>query len=125
MKLGKNIVLGVDVNLAASEFPPELRKLATSLKAETGRHLARAELAAVLLRELDRDYERIRNHQFQKIADEWEAQCVTLGRRVSIQIGGRSVRGLAESLDDDGALLLRTEHGRIERIIGGDVMLDR
>lgn len=117
--------IGVDVNLAASEFPPELRKLATSLKAETGRHLARAELAAALLRELDRDYERIRNHQFQKVADEWEAQCVTLGRRVSIQIGGRTLRGLAESLDDDGALLLRTEHGRIERIIGGDVMLDK
>ena len=77
------------------------------------------------LEELDSDYRRLLKGDFEKIADEWEAQCVTLGRRVSIQIGGRSVRGLAESLDDDGALLLRTEHGRIERIIGGDVMLDR
>jgi BirA family transcriptional regulator, biotin operon repressor / biotin---[acetyl-CoA-carboxylase] ligase len=117
--------IGVDVNLGAAEFPPELRKLATSLKVEAGRQLSRVELAAALLRELDRDYGRIRNGEFQKVADEWEAQCVTLGRRVSIQIGGRSLRGLAESLDDDGALLLRTEHGRIERIIGGDVTLEK
>jgi BirA family biotin operon repressor/biotin-[acetyl-CoA-carboxylase] ligase len=117
--------IGVDVNLAISEFPSDLRKTATSLKIETGRHLNRTELAATLLQELDRDYERIRNDRFQKVADEWEEQCVTLGRRVSIQIGARTLRGLAESLDDDGALLLRTEHGRIERIIGGDVTLEK
>jgi hypothetical protein len=33
--------------------------------------------------------------------------------------------GFVESLDDDGALLLRTEHGRLERIIGGDVTLEK
>ena len=117
--------IGVDVNLNASEFPPELRKLATSLKIEAGRHLNRADLATAILRELDRDYERIRSHQFAQLADQWEEQCVTLGRRVSIHMGERTLQGLAESLDDDGALLLRTEHGRLERIVGGDVMLER
>jgi len=29
------------------------------------------------------------------------------------------VSGEAEALDDNGALLLRTEHGHLERIIGG------
>jgi len=44
---------------------------------------------------------------------------------VAVQIGERSLRGRAESLDDDGALLLRTQHGLLERIIGGDVTLDK
>jgi len=26
-------------------------------------------------------------------------------------------------LDDDGALLLRSDHGRLERVVGGDVAL--
>ncbi|MEO5802076.1 MAG: biotin--[acetyl-CoA-carboxylase] ligase, partial [Verrucomicrobiota bacterium] len=37
--------MGVDVNLTASEFPPDLRKIATSLKIETGRVVDRAALA--------------------------------------------------------------------------------
>ena len=47
------------------------------------------------------------------------------GRKQCIQIGDRKIRGRAESLDDDGALLVRTEHGRLERIIGGDVLLEK
>lgn len=123
----KHLILGigVDVNLAASEFSADLRKLATSLKIETGRHVHRAALAAAILRELDQDYERVRAHRFQEIADEWEQNCATLGRRVSIQIGERVLQGHAEALDEDGALLLRTQHGRLERIIGGDVTLQK
>ena len=42
-----------------------------------------------------------------------------------MQIGERKIRGRAESLDDAGALLLRTEHGRLEPITGGDVTLEK
>jgi BirA family transcriptional regulator, biotin operon repressor / biotin---[acetyl-CoA-carboxylase] ligase len=117
--------IGVDVNLSASEFPPELRKLATSLKIEAGRPVPRADLAAAILRELDRDYRSICSQRFEEIADQWEKRCTTLGRRVAIDIGGRIVQGHAEALDQDGALLLRTQHGHLERIIGGDVTLQK
>jgi BirA family biotin operon repressor/biotin-[acetyl-CoA-carboxylase] ligase len=123
----KYIILGIglDVNLNATDFPPELRKLATSLKAEAGRSLPRGELAAAILRELDADYARIGNRQFSLIAEQWQQFCSTLGRSVTIRIGDRVIRGLAESLDEDGALLLRTEHGHLERVIGGDVTLEK
>src|SRR5208283_327172 len=108
----KHVILGVgvDVNLNANEFPSELRKSATSLKIESGNMVNRAELAAAILRELDFDYARICAGKFTAVADEWEAHCATIGREVTIQIGGRKIRGRAESLDDDGALLVRTEH---------------
>ena len=50
--------IGVDVNLGAGEFPPELRKIATSLKIETGQRQDRAGLGRENPAELDRDYER-------------------------------------------------------------------
>jgi BirA family biotin operon repressor/biotin-[acetyl-CoA-carboxylase] ligase len=117
--------IGVDVNLGTGEFPPELRKLATSLRIESGRMISRAELATRILRELDADYARICSGGFAKVADEWEARCKTIGRDVTLQMGERRIRGRAESLDDDGALLLRTEHGHLERVIGGDVTLEK
>lgn len=117
--------IGVNVNQTAADFPPDLRKLATSLRLETGRTVARAELATAILRELDHDYARVCGGHFVAVADEWEQHCDTLGQRVVIKLGNRTIRGHAESLDNDGALLLRTEHGHIERIIGGDVTLEK
>ena len=119
------VVLGIGVNVNLAEFPPELRGTATSIRIEAGHAVRRAELAASILRELDLDYDRLCRGQFPRIAEEWAAQCTTLGRRVSIRMGDRNVRGRAESLDDSGALLLRTDHGHLERIVGGDVTLEK
>jgi BirA family biotin operon repressor/biotin-[acetyl-CoA-carboxylase] ligase len=121
----KHIILGigVDVNLNAAEFPQDLRKIATSLKIESGKAISRADLAVRILRELDADYARVCTGQFEAIADEWEERCGTIGQPVTIQVGDRKIHGRAESLDDDGALLLRTEHGTLERVTGGDVTM--
>lgn len=117
--------IGVSVNVTASEFPVELRKIATSLRIELGKPVLRAELATAILRELDVDYARVKQGKFPALADEWEAHCTTIGKQVVVGFGERKLRGRAEALDDDGALLVRTEHGRLERVIGGDVTLDK
>lgn len=119
------IGVGVDVNLTAHELPPDVRKVATSLRIELGRPVQRAGLATAILRELDRDYARVCGGLFAALADEWEERCTTIGQQVVITMGERRIRGRAEALDDDGALLVRTEHGHLERIIGGDVMLEK
>jgi len=117
--------IGVDVNLNPSDFSAEFRKSTTSLKIELGKPVFRAELAVVILRELDRDYARITSGRFATIADEWEEHCTTIGQEVVIRTGDRQVRGRAESLGEDGALLLRTDHGHLERIVGGDLTLEK
>jgi BirA family transcriptional regulator, biotin operon repressor / biotin---[acetyl-CoA-carboxylase] ligase len=117
--------IGVDVNLTTPDFPSELRPVATSLRLERGRPVDRAALAASILRELDEDYARATGGGFEALADEWQSQCTTIGREVTIQVGDRKVHGRAESLDSSGALLLRTLHGHLERISGGDVTLER
>ena len=117
--------IGIDVNLAEDDFPANLRRQATSLMLESSRAWDRAELAARVLQELDADYARIRTGSFQDVAEEWQSHCITLGREVTITMGTRQIRGRAESLDDDGALIVRSEYGHLERITGGDVTLDK
>jgi BirA family biotin operon repressor/biotin-[acetyl-CoA-carboxylase] ligase len=117
--------IGIDATQTASEFPADLRNIATSLKLATGKTVSRADLAEAVLRELDREYARILAGQFAAVAEEWGSRCSTLGKQVTIDMGARRVRGRAEALDENGALLLRTEHGRIERIIGGEVTLTK
>ena len=93
------------------------------MKIESGQNIGLPSLATSLLIELDNDYARIQNHDFDKLAEEWERHCKTIGKLVSIEIGPRKIRGRAEALDPNGALLVRTEHGRLEPITGGDVRI--
>lgn len=117
--------IGIDVNQKASDFPSELRTIATSLAAAAARPVSRSDLAVALLRNLDQDYGRVIAGDFAGLADEWEAHCSTLGQQVLIRIGERELGGRAEALGEDGALLLRTQHGHLERVIGGDVVIQR
>ena len=121
----RHVILGIGVDVNQTDFPPELRAIATSLKAATGEEISRAELAVEILRELDFDYARIGAGKFATVADEWEIGCATIGKSVSVQLGSRRIRGIAEAMDDGGALLVRTEHGHLERITGGDVTLEK
>jgi len=117
--------IGVDVNVLPGDLPAGIRGISTSLRAELGREVPRAELAVAILRELDRDYGRVVGGEFSELSDEWAAHCSTLGHEVLLQVGNRQIRGRAESLGEDGALLLRTEHGHLERVVAGDVTLEK
>ena len=115
------IGVGIDINQNHSDFPVQLRKTTTSLKIVSGATVDRTALAEAILREMDKDYKRVLRGQFNEIAQEWADHCGTLGKEVDIKTGRNRVTGRAESLDETGALLVRTQHGRIERVIGGDI----
>ncbi len=119
------IGIGLDVNLDEEDFPDDLKPLATSLRLECGKPILRSRLAVHLLRALDDDYRRIREGQFKMVSEEWESQCITLQKRVRIHQMDRIIDGHAESLDSEGALMVRTDSGLLERITGGDVTIDK
>ena len=48
----------------------------------------------------------------------------TLGKRIALQVGPRRLEGVAQALDEDGALLVRCDDGRIEHVISGDVVTE-
>ncbi|NQU12135.1 biotin--[acetyl-CoA-carboxylase] ligase [bacterium] len=116
--------IGLNVNCQQDDFPPELRDTATSLLLATGQVQHRATLAAWLIEALDEDYRRAQD-DFEAVAAAWARWCITLGRQITVQVGSRTVAGIAHALDGDGALLLRRDQGQIERIISGDLVTER
>ena len=61
---------------------------------------------------------------FGAVRDAWRERSVTLGREVVVKADGRELAGVAEDIDDAGALLVRGPAG-LERILAGDVVLLR
>ncbi len=122
--------IGLDVNCDAGDFPPEVRRVATSLKMELLRQgrepILRGDLAVALLRELDRVCRLAGDDEgFDGIRREWGRLSSTLGKRVALQIGPHRLEGHAQALDEDGSLLVRCDNGRIEHAVSGDVIMEK
>jgi BirA family biotin operon repressor/biotin-[acetyl-CoA-carboxylase] ligase len=116
------IGMGLNVNMTQEEFPPELFDIATSIAAAAGHAVPRLELLMAVLAELDALYHQVVNRGFDKVLDEWRIQSVTLGQAVNVLGVNRQFSGVAFDIDQDGALLVKTDEG-IERVLAGDVSI--
>jgi BirA family biotin operon repressor/biotin-[acetyl-CoA-carboxylase] ligase len=114
----------VNVNVRADDFPPELRGEATSILIERGEPAPRALFAAACLAGLEAWVDAHAEEGFGPIRTAWRERSATLGREVVVRADGRELTGVAEDIDDRGALLVRTAAG-VERVLAGDVALVR
>ena len=115
---------GVNVNARPEDFPAEVRDEATSILLERGQAAPRALFAAACLTALEDWIDRHAEEGFGPVRQAWRERSVTLGREVAVTVDGRELVGVAEDIDETGALLVRTGAG-VERITSGDVQLLR
>ncbi|MDZ7688519.1 MAG: biotin--[acetyl-CoA-carboxylase] ligase [Halobacteriales archaeon] len=100
-------VVGVGLNANAKPDVPDASP--TSLAEHVG-EVDRAVLTANLLAELEDAYE-----SGDEILDEWRERSSTLGRDVRVEMPNETVEGVAERIDETGALVLSTGDG--ERVV--------
>ncbi len=118
------VVVGIGINANVEpETLPALAPDATSILAEVGRQVNRATLLAALLSGVEHRYAALQAGESPH--QEWAARLATLGRMVKATTHAGVLTGVAESVDEDGALLLRTPDGTLHRLVAGDVTLTR
>ena len=116
-----HVVLGFGVNVLPAAFPPDLASRATSLEGELGRPVDRGFLLNACLDRLAIRYQDLHHGRILSVLDAWRARAAPmLRRRVEWEAGDTRASGIAESIDDTGALLIRTDDG-IVRVISGEV----
>jgi BirA family biotin operon repressor/biotin-[acetyl-CoA-carboxylase] ligase len=112
------VALGIGINVRVNFADPALAARAVSLEPALKRSVDRAELLAALLERLD-DW-RVRL-QDSVLFSAWRARLNVFGRVVMVNVSGAALSGTAEAVDETGALLLRLEDGKLERVIAGDL----
>jgi birA, biotin-[acetyl-CoA-carboxylase] ligase region len=110
------IVLGIGVNLN-NDVPLET---ATTLKAELGQKVDRVKFVQILLESLEEDYLAFKEQGFTPILWSWRRYSDTLGRPVEATYQGEVIRGVAQDIADDGALIVKTKDGTTRKIVSGD-----
>lgn len=105
------IGIGMNVNVNETEFPAELRDIGTSLAIETGRFIHRASLLATILKELEQTYFIYLQEGFPTIREKWVQGAGMLGEIITARTAQGSITGVAERINEQGALLVRTSSG--------------
>jgi BirA family biotin operon repressor/biotin-[acetyl-CoA-carboxylase] ligase len=111
------VVLGIGVNVAPIQFPPELETLATSLGNE-GCVVDRNALIAAILNEWERAYATMDSGDF--LCESRRRSCV-LGKRVTVSRGNEIYVATAVDINEQGHLLMRRDSGETEVLASGEV----
>jgi len=118
----EGVVLGMGINVRIDFSRTELAEQAISIEPALGRAVERLDLLVRLLDRIDYWYARLENDP---LLAAWRSRLNTLGRVVSVMNAAVPLEGVAESVDEDGALLVRTADGALHRVIAGDIVLGK
>ncbi|MGJ3238297.1 MAG: biotin--[acetyl-CoA-carboxylase] ligase [Anaerolineae bacterium] len=113
------VILGVGVNVR-NQLSEELAPIATTLANETTQQLDRAQLVGLLVDRIAHWHTQIATNA---LLTTWRTRLTTLGLSVVVEGVNRRIVGQAVATDQDGALLIKTTDGSIQRILAGDVSL--
>lgn len=112
--------IGIDVNNPVKDFTADLQRDITSISAEIGHEVDRASFLARILREFENRYQLVESGEYDAITQEWKSLSATLENRVQIRTLKNSFEGEAIDIDEFGALIVRKDNGKLERVIAGD-----
>ena len=111
--------IGINVNQAEGELPPDTRLPATSLRIAAGRSFDRGSLLATVLAELERRYDAWVEGGLAVLHVELEQRHVLRG--LVIRVGDRA--GTAGAIAPDGRLTLVLDRGDTVLVESGEVEL--
>ncbi len=125
------IGIGINVNESPSDFPPELRDIASSIRYESGRQdpINRSELAARLILEMDKIASGFPTDQ-DRYLKAYRDHCSTTGLDVSVVSAHNHTSetprlGKAVCINDDFSLKVLFEDGHTENLSSGEVSVRR
>lgn len=130
MGIGINVNGSIAQSIAKlSENKAMLSLPATTLATECGHEVSREQLIAHLLRHIETMYQALQQEALaaqvpsfsRQLRARWRSQLSTLGRAIQVRQGDTILSGIAEDVDDNGELLLRSHSGERVCITWGDV----
>lgn len=118
------VVMGVGVNVNQREFAGELAQRATSLvneRAQDAPPIDRAALLCAYLLYMEQAMDALMKEGLPGILQEYGSRSVTIGSRVRVIGADSEFLGMADTVDETGALLVTDESGQKRRVLSGDV----
>ncbi len=113
---------GMNVNTPAEGFPSDIKEIATSVYAETGKRFPRVTMLQAFLKNFEVHYETFKKEGFSGIRKKWKALTEIIGKKVVVRKVAGEISGKVVDVDHEGVLILQDKNGETHRIFSGDLL---
>jgi len=103
--------IGVNVNHSAKDFPKNLSQTATSIKIKLGKDISRLALLTSFLEKFERIYLDFKKNGLSPQREMIKSYSSLLGKKVTVKFGKEKIEGMAENIDENGSLVIKTQKG--------------
>ena len=120
MKTAKYVIIGIGLNVLETEFPEEIRDIATTLEAATGKKYDRNILAAEIIKEL---IGGACDFSSKEVVEEYRRRSFIIGRDITVHKLAGSYSARVLGIEDDASLRIRLADGSEEKLATGEVSI--
>jgi BirA family transcriptional regulator, biotin operon repressor / biotin---[acetyl-CoA-carboxylase] ligase len=114
---GLAVIIGIGINLKSTNFPPGV--IATSIEEETKLNVIFDEVHEALTRFFAYHYD---NFDAETVCREWTKRSTyAFGKDVRIVMNNEVIFGMTRGIEENGALRIETDGGKLQIIHAGDV----
>ncbi len=116
------VIVGIGINVIGDlNYYPGIKEIAANLAQITGKTISREAVICSFLEKFEKRYYSLESNE--QLWKEFKANLNTIGKRIAVKIGNKRYKGIAESVNSEGCLLLRQDNKELIIIPAGDVTL--
>jgi BirA family transcriptional regulator, biotin operon repressor / biotin---[acetyl-CoA-carboxylase] ligase len=115
------VVLGLGLNVNWNPEDDQVSYACTSLMTEAGEGISRDRLLVEILSRFERYYGEVLSGKVDGFYEQWNRRSLLMGRHVEVQAGDGVFSGRVLRIDRGGALIIKDENDREQRVLSGDV----
>ncbi len=113
--------IGLNINQDLSELSTDTRGIATSLLHEVNEYFERESIIAEIIHEFEKKYFNIERTDYSGVIEKWKKRCTCEGREIEIETHAGIERGQYLDINDNGALIYRSENGVEKELVSGSI----
>ena len=115
-------IVGIGINVRQTMFPEELREIAGSILSQTGIRVGRSALIASFSGRMEEYYETFAAaRSFAPLIDRYEKRLINRDAPIRVLDPAGEWEGMAQGVDESGALIVTAQDGTLHRIGAGEV----
>ena len=116
------IDVGINCCQKETDFPEDIRSMATSLSMVCSKQIHRSAVAVALIKALLSLCDSFLSEKAQLMA-RYQKDCITVGKQIVVLRGDEKRYGTALSVEEDGSLLVQFSDGRLQSVNSGEVSI--
>lgn len=120
------IGVGIDVNFETENVSDDVQELSISLKEASGKKIEEVVVIKKFLEEFEKIFKEFENKNYESVLKQWRQQSYSIGKYAHItEPFDTSFDGYIIGINKEGALIVETADGSLQKVISGECKIKK